>query len=408
MKTTNTFGVRFFIKKDKIKNGKAPIYARVTVNGKSVDISLKREINTAVWNPDRECVKGSRDEIKSTNTYIDLVRTKLTNCYSELKINKDHVTAVAIKNLFCGVVKEEHTLLNLIEYHNTHLNSFLEWGTMKNYGTTQKYIELFLMEVYKTSDVQLSRLNYSFIVNFEIFLKERQPVDHHKPCGHNTVLKHIERVRKMINVAIKNEWLERDPFAKYRARFIKNDREFLSQQELELLENKEHKIVRLQWAKDLFVFSCYTGFAYVDVASLTTDHIKIDDNGKKWLIKPRQKTGITEIVPLFPPALRILNKYDYSLHLNNNKKLLPVPTNQKVNAYLKELADICGIQTKITFHVARHTFASTVTLDNGIPIDSVRKMLGHRSIKTTQIYAKVSDKKIRDDTKILFRKFRGK
>lgn len=140
------------------------------------------------------------------------------------------------------------------------------------------------------------------------------------------------------------------------------------------------------------------------MASLTTDHIKIDDAGKKWIIKPRQKTGIPEI----PPVLRILKKYDDHSQLNTNKKLLPVPSNQKVNAYLKELADICGIQTKITFHIARHTFASTVTLDNGIPMDSVSKMLGHRSIKTTQIYAKVSCKKISDDTEKLYNVNYGK
>ena len=144
------------------------------------------------------------------------------------------------------------------------------------------------------------------------------------------------------------------------------------------------------------------------LSNLAADHIKIDDDGKKWLIKPRQKTGIPEIVPIFPPALRILNKYALNSQVCSEKKLLPVPTNQKVNAYLKELADICGIQTKITFHIARHTFASTVTLDNGVPIDSVSKMLGHRSIKTTQIYAKVSSKKISDDTQYLFQKLLNK
>lgn len=408
MKTTNTFGVRFFIKKDKIKNGKAPIYARVTVDGKSADISLKREIDTSSWNPERECVKGSRDEIKSPNTYIDLVRSKLTNCYSELKIQKDHVTAVAIKNLFCGIVKEEHTLLSLIEYHNTHLNSFLEWGTMKNYGTTQKYIELFLKEVYKTSDIPLSRLNYSFVINLEIFLKGRQPVDHHKPCGHNTVLKHIERVRKMINVAIKNEWLERDPFAKYRARFIKNDREFLSQQELELLENKEFKIVRLQWAKDLFVFSCYTGLAYCDVMSLTPHNISLGIDGEYWISTSRKKTNQSVRVPLLPKALAMIEKYKAHPRAISAGKLFPNISNQKLNAYLKEISDFCGIDKNLTFHLARHTFATTVTLTNGVPIETVSKMLGHTSIRTTQIYAKVIEKKVSSDMKSLRDKLENK
>jgi integrase len=175
-----------------------------------------------------------------------------------------------------------------------------------------------------------------------------------------------------------------------------------------LIEDKEILIERIDCTRDMFLFSCYTGFAYIDAANLTEENIKIGQDGMQWLIKPRQKTGISERVPLLPPALRILKKYENENHpkLKTTGKLLPFASNQKTNAYLKELADICGIKTHITFHIARHTFASTVTLENGVPIDSVSKMLGHRSIKTTQIYAKVSDRKISHDTKVLFRKFR--
>lgn len=215
----------------------------------------------------------------------------------------------------------------------------------------------------------------------------------------------IKNLKKVIRDCVDKDWLDKDPFYHYKVRHVDPKVPHLSADELKALEEKEITIKRLAVVRDIFIFSCYTGFAYADVASLTSDHIKIGDDGKRWLIKPRQKTGIPEIVPIFPPALRILDKYEHSSKLNTGKKLLPVPTNQKVNAYLKELADICGIETKITFHIARHTFASTVTLDNGIPIDSVSKMLGHRSIKTTQIYAKVSNKKIKDDTGELFQKF---
>jgi integrase len=163
--------------------------------------------------------------------------------------------------------------------------------------------------------------------------------------------------------------------------------------------------MRVDTIRDIFLFSCYTGFAYIDVATLREDHIKTGVDGKKWLIKPRQKTGISERVPILPPALKILEKYADQNIKQQRKTLLPVPSNQKVNAYLKEIADICSITTKITFHIARHTFATTVTLQNGVPMDSVSKMLGHRSIKTTQIYAKVNDIKISDDTEKLFKKF---
>ena len=215
-------------------------------------------------------------------------------------------------------------------------------------------------------------------------------------------------LKKVVRDCVDKDWLDKDPFYRYKVKHTDPTIAHLSADELKALEEKEITIERLAAVRDIFVFSCYTGFAYVDVANLTTDHIKIGVDGKKWLIKPRQKTGISEIVPIFPPALRILKRYEANFKLTNSKKLLPVPTNQKVNAYLKELADICGIHTRITFHIARHTFASTVNLDNGVPIDSVSKMLGHRSIKTTQIYAKVSDKKISTDTKKLYQKLHTK
>ena len=174
--------------------------------------------------------------------------------------------------------------------------------------------------------------------------------------------------------------------------------------ELKKIEEKEITIERLALVRDLFLFSCYTGFAYIDIANLATSHIKIGMDEKKWLIKNRQKTDISGRVPILPIVERIITRYSSFQKIRNSPYLLPVPSNQKLNAYLKKLADICGITTKITFHIARHTFATTVTLENGVPIDSVSKMLGHRSIKTTQIYARVTDKKISDDTKELHQK----
>jgi integrase len=171
---------------------------------------------------------------------------------------------------------------------------------------------------------------------------------------------------------------------------------------LELLENKEITIQRLAVIKDIFLFSCYTGFAYIDVCNLTTDHFKTGADGRKWLIKFRHKTGIPERVPLLPRALNILEKYQDFSRISNGK-LLPVPSNQKVNAYLKELAIICDIHTPLTFHVARHTFATTIAFENGVVIESVSAMLGHKYIKTTQIYARVSDRKISEDTKGMFK-----
>ncbi len=275
-------------------------------------------------------------------------------------------------------------------------------STLTKYKSTEKHLINYLKWQNTGLDALLVDLRLEFASNFEFYL---QAV---KSLSINSSGKMLKNLKKVVRDCVDKDWLDKDPFYRYKVKHTDPTIPHLSADELKALEEKEITIERLAAVRDIFLFSCYTGFAYVDVANLTTDHIKIGVDGKKWLIKSRQKTGISEIVPIFPPALRILKRYEGNFKLTNSKKLLPVPTNQKVNAYLKELADICGIHTRITFHIARHTFATTVTLDNGVPIDSVSKLLGHKSIKTTQIYAKVSDKKISADTKELYQKFQTK
>lgn len=398
---TNILSVRFFVKKYKRKNNLVPIYVRITLDRKSVDASLKREVNLDSWSVDRSQARGTRPEIRALNAYLDQVRTEITNAYNQLKFEGALLSPITIKNRFCGIEPEEHTLLSLIDYHNNHLKDILEWGTMKNYHTTQKYIQRFLKEMKKVLDIPLSQLSYPFLVDFETFLKNLKPTDHHKPCSHNTVLKHIERLRKMTNLAIRNEWLDRDPFAKFQARFIRNDREFLTQEELDAIEVKETKILRLQWAKDLFVFSCYTGLAYCDVMSLTPNNIAIGVDGDYWIMTSRKKTNEPVRVPLLPKALELIEKYKNHPRALAKGTVFPVLSNQKLNAYLKEIADLCGIGKNLTFHLARHTFATTVTLTNGVPIETVSKMLGHTSIRTTQVYAKVIERKVSEEMRVL-------
>ena len=398
---TNILSVRFFVKKYKARNNQVPIYVRISLDGKSVDVSLKRAVALDSWSLEKGQAKGIRPEIKALNANLDQVRAEVTYAYNQLKFEGKALSPDAIKNKFCGIEPEEHSLMGLIEYHNEHLKEFLEWGTMKNYATTHKYIQKFLKEIMKAADIPLSQLSYSILVDFELFLKNLQPEGHHKPCGHNTVLKHIERLRKMINLAIRNEWLERDPFAKFQARFIRNDREFLTQEELAAIEAKETKILRLQWAKDLFVFSCYTGLAYCDVMQLTSSNISIGIDGDYWIMTSRKKTNQPVRVPLLPKAFELIEKYKSHPRALALGTVFPVLSNQKLNAYLKEIADLCGITKNLTFHLARHTFATTVTLTNGVPIETVSKMLGHTSIRTTQVYAKVIEKKISADMKIL-------
>src|SRR5690349_21054037 len=211
MNTTNLLSVRFIIKADKAKAGHAPIYARISVDGRRADVSLKRTIEVSKWHTKLGQAKGGAEDARSINIHLGRVRTELSNVYADLKIQKKPITAEAVKNIFCGITPTDYTLLGLMEYHNTHLRSMLEWGTMKNYLTTQVYVQRFLKEVMKSTDIFLPQLSYSFLADFEIFLKSQKPKGDLRPCGHNTVLKHIERLRKMINLALKNEWIVKDP-----------------------------------------------------------------------------------------------------------------------------------------------------------------------------------------------------
>ena len=354
-------------------------------------------LSLSIGNADKGQAKGTKEEARSINNYIEQVRTQIFTCYQKMQAEQKLVTAEAIKNLYLGKEEKQHSLLSIIDYHNTELKHTLEYGTFKNYLTTQKYVELFLKDSLKTKDIFLSQLNYKFIYDFEMFLKSYQPKDHHKQCGQNTAMKHIERFRKIINLAIKYEWLQRDPFAKFKPTFTKTSREFLTAQELQRLENKEFSISRIQYVKDLFVFSCYTGLAYIDVMQLKASNLAIGIDGMHWIYTNRQKTDDSVRIPLLPAAYSIIEKYKTSPKALAEETLFPNISNQKLNSYLKEIADVCSIDKNMTFHMARHTFATTVTLTNGMPIETVSKLLGHNSIRTTQIYAKVVETKVSND-----------
>jgi site-specific recombinase XerD len=258
------------------------------------------------------------------------------------------------------------------------------------------------------SDIGLKEINFKFVTGFEYYLKSFKPLDHQKPLGNNGVMKHMERFRKMINVALKNEWMEKDPFKAYKPKFTKYERGFLTEEELQTIEQKEFNIERLQFVKDLFIFSCYTGLTYTDTINLTPANLIRGIDGDYWLITSRQKTGTSVKIPLLPKALKIIDNYRSNPKSIADGSLFPKISNQRLNGYLKEMADLCSINKNLTFHLARHTFATTVTLSNGVPIESVSKMLGHTKITTTQVYAKVIERKLSDDMKSLKLKLSNK
>jgi len=277
------------------------------------------------------------------------------------------------------------------------MKEVLAYGTLKNYFTTVKYLKEFLLKQFKKSDIYLTELDYQFITQFEYFLRTYKPTDHHKGMANNGVMKHLERFRKMVRLGVKLGWIEKNPFELYKLKMQKVERDFLTSEELSRIEKKDFSVQRIQYAKDLFVFSCYTGIAYIDVMQLTPDNILLGTDGNRWIKTIREKTDTSVNFPILPKAAAIIEKYKDNPRAIAQGTMFPVISNQKLNSYLKEVADLCGIKKHLTFHLARHTFATSVTLSNGVPIETVSKMLGHTTIRTTQIYAKVVEQKVSQD-----------
>ncbi|MBK3517531.1 site-specific integrase [Carboxylicivirga marina] len=397
----NTLGVGFIVKKNKGKNGEAPLYLRITVNGKRAELSMKVYVGANKWDFGKSTYAGYSNESKRLNTQLEQIKGHVIECYHQLQARREVITIDTVKNLYLGIEKSEFTLMKLFDYHNEEMKESLRWGTLKNYFTTQKYFKRYLIKILFVRDISLSQLKYGFLTGFEKFMKESESINPDKPCNHNTIMKHIERLKKVVNLAVRNEWLEKDPFMQFKPSFIKNDIAFLNQRELVNIENKLFLISRLDYVRDLFVFSCYTGLSYSDVYALSNENIQLGIDGEKWIVTNRIKNNQQVRVPILPNAESILEKYKNNARVKITGKLLPVFSNQKMNSYLKEIADVCGIEKNLTFHVARHTFATTITLNNGVPIETVSKLLGHRSISTTQIYARVIDTKLSQDMKRL-------
>lgn len=399
MRKINTFGIHFVIRVSKQqKNEVGAVFARISVNGKKSEISLKAKVLPKNWDEVKGKEKGKREDVIKLNNHIERVRSLITDCYHQLIQQRQPVTVEAVKSLYLGEdTKERITLLKLSEYHKQVETGRLAPGTLKNYTTTVSYLKKFIRKQYRKDDIPLENLNYKFILDFEHFLHNYEPTDHHKPLNNNGVMKHLERLKKLVNMAVTMDWLEKDPFFKYRLHFDKVERGHLSKDELAVLVNKSFTIERLQSVLDMFLFSCYTGLAYIDISKLSREHICKGIDGKDWLIIKREKTNTLAKVPLLSQAVQLISKYKNHPSAVANDTLFPMITNQRMNGYLKEIADICNIQKNLTFHLARHTFATTVTLSNGVPIESVSKMLGHTSIRTTQIYAKVVEHKLSED-----------
>ncbi|ALM08263.1 integrase [Sediminicola sp. YIK13] len=402
MRTTSTFSILFWLYAKRIKNNQAPLYARITIDGKKLNISLKRRIDTKLWCPEKQRAKGSGTNTKGINLYLNEVHSKLFQCYQELRAADKRITTQTIKSKFLGDDKtKEFTLTDIITYHNDKMFHKLHRNTSRLYLISQKYILLYLKEEYKLDDIELSLLDYKFILGFENFLRGHKPRHYQKQIGNNAVMKHIQRLRRMVTLAFDIEWIGQDPFRKFKQKLIPTHRGHLTGKELELLEEVSLSSLRLRTVKDLFVFSCFTGISYIDMMQLKEQSVIMGLDKRWWIVTKRQKTRNPVKVPLLSKAFKIIENFREDERCKIYGTLFPRISNQKVNAYLKEIAIAAGIKKNLTFHMARHTFATTVTMTNGVPIETISKMLGHRKLTTTQIYAKVIEQKVCEDMTIL-------
>ena len=407
MKTKSTFTIIFFTRKSRSNLNQLSIYVRITVNGKRSEMSLKRSIEQNQWDSTKNRGKGNSETTRILNVYLDGVYNKLLQCHKEL-IEEDKVlSSDAIKSRYLGEDDNSKTLKELIAYHNGNMIHVLKVGTMKNYYTTERYLQKFLRKK-RIKDIYLKQLNFRFITDFEHYLRTYKNSKKQLMLSNNGVMKHLERFKKMINLAIKLEWMHKNPFSQFQLKYDKYDRAYLNERELELLENTEFKRERLQKIKDCFVFSCYTGLSYIDVKELTESNIVKGIDNNNWIYTKREKTDEQVKVPILPKAWSIIEKYRDIQETDFTTNVLPISSNQKTNTYLKEIVKACGIHKNISFHVARHTFATTVMLSNGVPIETVSKLLGHAKLSTTQIYARVVETKISEDINNLLERFKKK
>ena len=400
----NTLSVLFIIKKSKLlKNGEAPICMRITVNKRVAEVMIKRSIPVDLWNQKKECSKGKDRVATELNHYINTVRAKILHIHRELEIDNKTITADIIKDCFYGRDKVQRSLLEVYAEHNEKCRALIgkEYteSTVTKFDTSINRLKEYIRSCYHRDDMMLAELDGQFIRDFDFWLK----TDKH--CQNNSALKHLKNLKKVVRIALANDWIKKDPFYGIRFKQEEVNVEFLSREELDILINKEFTIKRLEQVRDIFVFCCFTALAFVDVQQLSREHLIKDNNGALWIRKARQKTNQMCNIPVLSIPQRILRKYEDNAECIKKGVLLPVISNQRMNAYLKEIADLCGIAKRLTTHVARHTSATVVFLANDVSMENVSKILGHSNIRMTQHYARVLDSSIMRDMANVERNF---
>ncbi len=401
---SNNFKILFWLFKAKTnKKGETPLYLRISYEMARKNISTGFFIQQNRWDGSKGMVRGSKPEAQQINNYISQTKARLMELFNAMLKERDINLDILIDRFF-GKDINNSTLLELVEYHNSDFESRIgtdyAFSTFEKYDILKRKLLAFIREVYGKKDIRLRDLAPKFMADFDFYLKT------HDKNEANTVTKYLKNLKKILNVGVENGWIEENPFRNYKATYKDVERVYLTRTELSLIEKKSFTLKRLEIVKDLFLFQCYTGLAYSDMAKLTVGHISPGIDGYKWIITRRKKTDVRAAIPLLPQAEQIIKKYDKE-NTNSQNPLLPAYAIQKFNSYLHEIADICSINKNLTSHVGRRTFATTIALANGISLETISKILGHTSTKITSQYAVVTDHKVSEDMQLLRTKLKS-
>ena len=386
------FRVVFYLRSNYVnKEGKTSVMLRIYLNNERLSLgSTGISVKSSQWDKEKERIKGRTTEALNTNLQLDNIASGLQSIFRRIEMS-DVVSLERIKSEFLGKKEEIDTLMQLFEKHNgdvaKQIGVSVGKATLQKYNVCKRHFSEFLEKQYKRSDLKLTELTYVVIREFDLYLRTEAGQNP------NTATKTMKTFKTITLLGQKMGVLLHDPFMNHRFHIEPVNRGFLTDEEILCIAHKQINIPRLELIRDIFIFSCFTGLAYIDVSNLTPDHI-VTLGDKQWIMTQRQKTSVETNVLLLDIPKAIIAKYGGKTYRNG--KLFPMLTNQKTNSYLKEIADICGIKKNLTFHLARHTFA-TMSLSKGVPMESVSKMLGHTNIRTTQIYARITNKKIEHD-----------
>lgn len=396
MKTN--FSVLFFLKKPKnyTKGAVYFIFLRITVDGVRAEMSTSRSCEPERWNAKAGKVIGTKEDVKTLNAYLENMKAEVYAAHSLLSLDGAEITADSIKCKYLGKEEKAHTILEAIKVHNAKMKALVEKeeyapGTLKRFEVLERHVEDYLVSKYSKKDFNVKSINHEFIDGFDFYLHTVKENDT------NTANKHLKNLKKIVSICRKYKWINTDPFFGYTLKSKPVHREFLTANELQKITEKQFTTARLSQVRDFFLFSCYTGLSYADVQKLKFSDIGIGVDGERWIFSYRKKTDTRLAIPLLPIAIKILDSYSNLPSCINQDRALPISSNQKMNEYLVEIAAIAGVNQTLGNRIAKRTFATTVLLRNGVPIETVSRLLGHTNIRTTQLYAKVLDTKVSED-----------